>query len=74
MNLSFHNRSETLCVLLVIDADMHAENATPDCPQLQKQKRISNDAIKSRCALPSSTCGISNERTRSCHDHCKGVM
>lgn len=48
MNLSFHNRSETLCVLLVIDADMHAENATPDCPQLQKQKRVSNDAIDVR--------------------------
>ena len=38
-----------------------------------RNRRVSTDAIKSRCVLPSSTCGISNERTRSCHDDCKGV-
>ena len=39
-----------------------------------RNRRVYTDAIKSTCALLSSTCGISNERTYSCQDHCKGVV
>lgn len=61
MNQSFNvPRSGTVCFSTNIDAGMQTENATPDCPQLQKQKRVWTDAIKSTCALLSSTCGNSN--------------
>ena len=45
----------------VMEASVQTENPQPDRPFLRTSSRYCTDAIKSTCAMVSSTCGVSNE-------------
>ena len=52
------------CTAVRTDAGVQTENPSPDQPSLRIGMKICTEAIKSTCAMVSSTCGVSNETAR----------